>query len=143
MKYPTVETRMPRSIVLLAIGCAFAITGCSRGPAMTKVAGVVTIDGRPLQKGSITFEPIDGRGITVGATIEGGSYVTEAMPGEKKVRITGFEVVGQVPAYKNVPNSRMNDVVKDIVPSRYNNNTELTLEVEESETTGNFELESS
>ena len=126
-----------------AVACVTLFAGCSHGPAMTKVVGVVTIDGKPLQNGSITFEPADGRGFTAGATIENGAYEAKAPPGEKRVRITGYEIVGQKPAYPNVPNCRMRDIVKDVVPPRYNRNSELTLSVGTSETSRDFYLKSS
>ncbi len=134
---------MSRFIALLAFASVVAVVGCDHGPQMSEVTGVVTIDGNPVQKGSISFEPTDGHGFTAGATIEDGAYVAKVPPGEKRVRITGFEVVGQAPAYPNIPNSRMNDIVKDIVPPRYNSKSELKLTVEKSATTGNFDLKSS
>jgi hypothetical protein len=122
---------------------AAIISGCNRGPAMTTVVGTVTVDGKPLEKGSIAFEPADGQGPTTGATIEGGRYTAQTLPGQKKVRITGFEIVGKRPAYPGRPDSPMRDIVKDVVPEKYNNNSDLTLTVESSDTTGDFDLKSS
>jgi hypothetical protein len=128
---------------ILIMTIAATISGCSKGPAMTTVVGTVTIDGKPLEKGSIAFEPADGQGPTTGATIEGGRYAAKALPGQKMVRITGFEIVGKRPAYPGRPDSPMRDIVKDVVPEKYNSNSDLTLTVESSDTTGDFNLKSS
>lgn len=119
------------------------LTGCSRGPAMTTVEGVVTLDGKPIEKGAIIFEPANGAGRSAGATIENGNYTAEMPPGEKRVRITGFEVTGQVPAYKGRPDSPMRDVVKEIVPPKFNARSELTQSIDSSDTTANFDLKTS
>lgn len=120
-----------------------SVTGCGGGIEMTPVEGAVTIDGKPLQQGAITFEPVDGMGPSAGALIADGRYEAKAPPGEKKVRITGFEVIGQEPSRPGDPNSPKRDVVKELVPAKYNANSELTLTVEPSDTTGDFELKSS
>ena len=128
---------------LIVFAVIVVIAGCSGGPVMTTVEGTVSVDGKPLGNGSITFEPADGQGRTAGATIEDGKYVAEVPPGQKKVRITGFEVTGQVPAYQGMPNSPMRDVVKDVVPEKYNAKSQLELSVDTSPTTGNFDLKAS
>lgn len=133
--------RFNKPTTLIVFGM-LAITGCG-GDGMTTVVGKVTVNGTPLTKGAITFEPIDGVGRTAGATIDGGNYETRVPPGEKRVRITGFEVTGQVPAYKGMKDSPMRDIVKEIVPDKYNIRSDLKLSVESSDTTGDFDLKSS
>lgn len=131
-----------RSIALLVLFAAATVAGCG-GNGMSTVAGTVTVDGKPLEQGAISFVPADGEGPTAGATIEDGKYMTQAPPGQKKVKITGFEITGQVPAYKGMKNSPMRDIVKEIVPDKYNIQTELNLTIESTDTTGDFDLESS
>lgn len=127
------------AILVLVFGVI--ATGCG-GDGMSTVEGAVSVDGTPIQQGAITFEPSDGVGPTAGATIANGTYTAEVPPGQKKVRITGFEITGQVPAYKGMKNSPMRDVVKDIVPEQFNSQSELTFTVESSDTKGDFELNS-
>lgn len=115
-------------------------TGCDKG--LSTVNGTVTVDGNPVQQGAIIFEPADGQGPTAGTTIEAGKYEAKTTPGDKKVRITGFEIVGQQPAYKGMKDSPMRDVVNDVVPEQYNRDSNLTLTVEKSGTTGDFALDS-
>ena len=126
----------------ILILCGTAITGCG-GSGMTKVEGTVTIDGNPLGNGAIAFEAVDGKGPVAGATIVNGKYVTYVPPGVKSVRITGFEVTGQEPMYQGRPDGPKRDIVKDVVPAKYNTNSELSFTVDSSGTPGDFELTSS
>lgn len=123
------------------LSCASTICGCGHDPNLTRVEGTVTVGGKLLGKGSISFEPADGVGPTAGATIEEGKYTAKAPPGRKRVRITGFEVVGQVPAYPDRPDSPMRDIVKDVVPDAYNVKSELIRTIESSADTEDFALE--
>lgn len=44
------------------------LAGCSGGPKLATVSGVVKVGGKEAEKGSITFIPTDGKGQTPGAT---------------------------------------------------------------------------
>lgn len=46
---------VPRRTALLAFACCF-LAGCSDRPPMAKVRGTVTLDGKPLPFGVVTFE---------------------------------------------------------------------------------------
>lgn len=127
--------------VLLISGLTVAI-GCNQDVPMYKVTGMVTVDGDPLEKGSISFEPADAQGITAGTSIKSGKYEAEVPAGMKKVRITGFDVVGKVAAYEGLPDGPQRDQVEDLVPSQYNTNTELTLQVKAPSVVGDFGLSS-
>ena len=73
--------------LLLAIG----VVGCSpsdKPPAFTNVSGTVTYNGKPLDKGQITFAT-DGRPPTV-ADIVDGKYTGQAMVGQNRVQIAAF-----------------------------------------------------
>jgi len=48
---------MAATLACLAAALAGPLTGCGkRGPALAAVSGTVTLDGRPLERGTITFE---------------------------------------------------------------------------------------
>jgi len=131
-----------QSLCVASLSLAFLMSlGCG-GSGMTKVDGAVTLDGKPLEDGSISFEPADGKGPTAGGTIEAGEYAIEVPPGSKIVRITATKVVGQKPMYKGRPDSPMMEIRKDIIPPEYNTKSTLTLNVESSPTPGNFDLKS-
>lgn len=91
-------------------GVLAALVGCSGGPALAPVSGVVTLDGKPYPKAVISFQPIGtpenpnpGRGSSA-YTDEQGRFVLRtdnerkgAVVGKHRVRIMtrGNDVVGQ------------------------------------------------
>jgi len=85
-----------------AIPCGILLTGlvlgliggCGpEGPERYEVAGAVTLKGKALEEGIITFVPQDGQGTQDGATIRDGQYrIPKAKglsPGKYKVIIIG------------------------------------------------------
>lgn len=116
--------------LILALGC-----GGPSGPVTVDVTGSVTIDGQPVETGTIAFTPQDGKGRTDGAQIEGGRYEAQLVPGEKRVEITASketgEVVDGIQTYVS------------LVPAKYNTESTLTASVTESgESTFDFALDS-
>src|SRR5437660_1614514 len=63
------------------------LSGC--GDKRVPVKGTVTLDGKPVAEGSITFQPADGVGPGTGGKIKDGHYEltgpAAAVPGNKKV----------------------------------------------------------
>lgn len=124
-----VADRVCLGIWSLAI-CA-TLTGCGSGNVpLIPVSGVVTLDGEPLVDAEVIFEHHAGRP-SVGRTDNAGRYTLTyvgtqrgALPGEHKVRISTFLE----------PDSDSSDPVKmegrkETVPARYNQQTELSVEV--------------
>jgi hypothetical protein len=73
-------------LVVAAMGVA-ALLGCSRTNSLT---GSVTYNGESVGKGSITFQPADGKGQGFGAEVIGGKYtVEEVLPGKFIALIRG------------------------------------------------------
>jgi hypothetical protein len=126
---------------LMAGGLVLGFAGCDNGPSI--VSGTVTLDGKPLKQGAISFIPTAGDAPTAGGGIRDGAYTVEAPAGAKRVEITGYEVVGQVPAYGNDKNGPMKEVTKSIVPPTYNTVSNLTAEIKSGKNENvNFELKS-
>lgn len=70
-----------------------AVAGCQSSTA--SVSGSVIYNGKPIERGAITFTPSDGNGPAFGAMIEQGRYtVAKAYPGKRIVRITGVDETG-------------------------------------------------
>lgn len=46
----------PCALLLALLICPLTLTGCSDKPKMAKVKGTVTLDGKPLPFGTVTFE---------------------------------------------------------------------------------------
>ena len=85
------------SWIVLAV-VVLAGSGC--GGRLNKVRGVVTLDGKPLDRAGVAFEPIGGHGQPArGITESDGSFHVDthepddgARPGEYKVVISKYEV---------------------------------------------------
>ncbi|RCS48318.1 hypothetical protein DTL42_13415 [Bremerella cremea] len=114
-------TRLPFAASLLALGLLSFTVGCGAEKSDTvTVKGNVTVDGEPLEKGSITFLAADGATPASGGTIEEGKYTAEIIPGEKKVMVLGTKVVGQELVLEGVPDSGTRDKIKTITHANYN-----------------------
>lgn len=62
------------------------IAGCG-GDGVT-VSGTVTYNGQPVEKGSISFQPADGKGNSAGGDITAGKFsVKNVAPGKNKVLV--------------------------------------------------------
>jgi hypothetical protein len=120
------------------------VSGCG-GPAddlhRSTVQGVVTLDGEPLEDGTISFTPT---GTTSGPASYGGivngKYVLRAgdrgpVLGTHKVQIEAFRDRGQK-ANDGTP------VKEQVIPGRYNQQTTLTAEVSKADNTQDFALTS-
>lgn len=134
------NTRRRRLLRELIGSLALAVwaTGCAE-PKTGKVTGSVTVDGAPIKSGSMAFFPIDGRGTTVGADIVDGKYAAELVFGSMKVEIRVPKVVGERKLY-DAPNSPVKQLMAEALPARYNDATELTIEVKPGENQKDFAL---
>lgn len=118
-------------IVVVVAGCG------SEGKA--DVSGRVTLDGEPLAGGLIVFEPADRHGAPAGGTISDGNYLLNGAagvpPGEKVVRITGvFKTGRRIEVGPPTPPGTMTDEVQEIpIPTIYNTNSSLKVNVSEGE----------
>lgn len=109
-------------------GCGSAPTDFPREP----VTGTVTLDGRPLEKGLITFRPLQGEEPIASAVVVEGVFSVDRpdgpAPGPHKVEVWASAPTGKTARDPDDPARRV-EVIKSIVPERYNHRTELTAEV--------------
>jgi hypothetical protein len=126
---------------LLAFGCG------SGGYKVAPVSGQVTLDGKPLEKGKITFQPIGEGTITPGP----GSYGTTNEKGEFSLRVVGTDATGAVVGKHQVriskftrefnPRDDRERPPPDIIPAKYNLDSKIEFEVPRGGTkVANFEL---
>ncbi len=114
------------TVALLAV----FIVGCGAKPM--EVTGKITFKGQPVKSGSITFEPIDKKGSSLGGVIENGEYsVVDKKSndgGKKYVRITCIYSTGRkVPTGPPEPPGTMVDETKMI---EFGQKNELTCELQ-------------
>ena len=118
--------------------CLFASCG---GSNLTPVSGIITLDGQPLAEGTIHFAPADGQSPSQAAVIREGKYSTELQRTKYKVQIFApkpSKVVAKLD--ENGPGGGPR--VEELLPPRYNIQSELTLTITAPTTAANFELRS-
>lgn len=130
--------RLARAVLWLFLVGMLLATGCSRRDGLVRVRGVVTLDGRELDKGRIQFRKIEGDQRAFHTLIENGAYQLDMQPGSMSVEIMASRLTGRV--------IRMgNDIIpvgKQYLPARYNDKTELTAEISQSANEFSFDLTS-
>jgi len=81
-----------RAVAFVLTAAAGLLPGC--GSATATVSGEVTLDGRPVGSGYITFTPEDGKGPDAGGPIVDGRYSVSGLPaGPKVVKVMGVKKV--------------------------------------------------
>jgi hypothetical protein len=128
---------------MLAMILAVAPAGCNRGPAIGTVTGDVTLDGQPVKDGHVLFSPLDGNGQTGGGSIREGKLLAEKVPvGKMKVELHGNKLTGKKYKAYDTPESPWENEVAELLPSKYNFTSELTLEVKRGTQDVKYDLKS-
>lgn len=126
-------------LLLLSAGC---------GDNQVRIRGNVTLDGKPIDTGAITFIPNDlSKGQTAGASITLGEFQVVGNnlppPGLYRVEIRGQKKTGkQIPAGSPLPPGTMVEETIEAVPAKYNYKSELKQELKTGDNNINFELTS-
>jgi hypothetical protein len=122
------------------LSCVLAATGCGNADSSrSRVHGTVTVNGTPPASGAIAFTPVDGAAPTTGGSIVDGKYSADVPIGPSKVAIRVPKVIGQRKLY-NTPDSPVQPLMDESLPAKFNDETELTLDVKPGETLGDFDL---
>jgi hypothetical protein len=77
------------AVLLLAV-VGLVAGGCG-GKNEMSVSGKVTVEGEPVDTGSITFTAADGKTYVAGGEIQNGQYKVSIPPGKKKVQIRALK----------------------------------------------------
>ena len=115
-------------------GPSLAVIGCGSSDGLNRqaISGTVTLDGQPISRGAILFEPATQEsGTAVGATIRQGAFAISRhegpVPGSYRVRIYASSEI-QAPPAKGQTDRTPRPMVERF-PSRYNTQTELRVRV--------------
>jgi hypothetical protein len=118
----------------LALALALLVAGCSEPNPLGRrpIHGQITLDGKPVDYGSIQFLPEDpDHGIITGTMIKDGSYhlkLAEGLPpGSYKVMISAPDR-GKIEKVEGPPGDERSFAIERI-PTRYNLKTTLKIEV--------------
>jgi hypothetical protein len=130
------------------LGVLFVIPGCSKGPPVGIVHGTVTLDGNPLEEGSVQLTAVDGHAPTAGAQIVNGKFETNATIAKFRVQIES-NVLRTRDGKKVDPNRKIDkfagnsgETVVSLVPAKYNTNSTLELDVKAGLNEPQFDLKS-
>lgn len=127
-------------LVLFVVGLFCGLSGCS-ADGMLELAGEVTLDGAPIDQGTISFFPADNKGASAEAVIAEGRYSVSLPRGAKRVVIRGYKKVGErFPWGKDNPPA---PILEEIVPKSFNDESSLTFDAEENRQDADFLLTSS
>ena len=118
---------------LVAIGC---------GPRRPVMEGSVTLDGMPIDAGTIMLVPADGKGPMAGTGIRAGRYRVATAVGPKQVWIN-FPQNDGTKMLDPGGSGQMIDRSVESVPARYNTKTELEITIKPGLNTHDFTLEGS
>jgi hypothetical protein len=106
--------------VILCAAVALAAAGCGNG--LVAVAGTVTLDGKPVDEGSVSFQPADGAGPSGGGTVKDGRFelATGLKPGAYKVAVrAGLKTGRKIPTGPPLPaGSTVDELVSYPPPGR-------------------------
>ena len=124
----------PAVLVLAAL----AASGCGRSPPILE--GIVTLDGEPIDAGTIELFPADGKGPTAGTGIKAGRYRMATAEGPKKVWINSPQKDG-TKMLDPGGSGQMIDRRVESVPARYHEKTGLEITIKPGRNTHDFTLE--
>lgn len=125
--------------------CAFA-AGCGQGEDAGKVtvSGKVDFNGKPVDKGTVTFLSADGKGDSASAHIVHGEYSIKTSPGKKKVVILGLrppKKPGKKDEFAHGDGSESGEeATEQYLPPEFNSSTKLEYTVEANGGTKDFKL---
>jgi hypothetical protein len=135
-----------RRPVLLALGWAAISLQIGCGDGRVRVTGSVTFGGKPVEEGTIAFEPANGQGPSTGGPITDGVYDltgdARATAGEKIVRIIASSKTGRkIPVPPPAPPGTMIEERIQGIPKQYNDQSSLRVEITPGkDNTHNFDL---
>ena len=137
---------------LIATSCllaaVFSLAGCSEpaGPRTMRVWGDVSLDGKPIETGTITFDSIDGSA-PAQAEIKDGRYDLAAESGPVSEKTYKIRINARVKTGKTVPNVMPEDgptmdVLAESIPPAYhvNSNIQKTISLYASKNEFSFKL---
>lgn len=118
----------------------FCLAGCGgpEHPDVGRVSGVVTLDGQPLAEATVMFQPTNGRA-SIATTDSAGKYALLYLDGVPGAMLGAHKVIirTEVPGEDGRP-----PIVKEKLPKRYHDQTELKAEVKPGANTFDYELTS-
>jgi hypothetical protein len=123
--------------MMAMVAVALTAAGCGSGDGIPRhtVSGKVTLDGKPLEDGQITFTPELAGNPAAGATIKAGAYrlgrSEGPAAGPHRVNIWARRPTGKKTPSDVEPGTFVEET-REIIPNRYNVNSELKADIKDS-----------
>ena len=144
-----IRSKLWRLIGGLGLALAALGLGCGKGGNHASIHGQVTLDGKPLEHGSILFVPIQGaKGVPTGGPITNGSYELLG-PGGPAIGVNRVEVQAVRKSGKMVQDpyapkgqGKFIELEVGAVSPRFNAGSILKAEVKPGDNTANFDVQS-
>lgn len=128
----------------LSMGLTLAIFGCGGddGPNLYDVNIDVTLDGKPVPTGDITFVATAAGEKPYAGKIVDGKSTFQSEAGNKRVEISSMQVVPGKQVAGGTPGDNVpGEAIEEQIPEKYNRDTTLTAEVKaDGDNTFTFDL---
>lgn len=105
-----------------------------------RVTGVITLDGQPLADADVTFQP-EGEGRAAAGTTDSQGHYELVYLNDAKGAIVGPNLVS-VTTFRDAADDGSTPEVPEKLPSRYQSDSSVKVEVEKGSNTFDFDLES-
>jgi len=123
--------------VWLSLLCVVTVSlgGCRAKPQAITVCGEVQFDGKPVERGTIDFLPVDGtHGPSAGGQIVNGRYQLSekdglVLNGVYSVRIVALRKTGVKTPNRLDPNGPPMELERNFIPAKYNSESTLKIRV--------------
>ena len=112
----------------------FMLLGCGPRSDRLEISGNVTLDGVPLDSGSIRFDSLKSQKLVVsGALIQNGEYLVPQekglLPGKYRVEVTSPDLDAPPVMVRDTPGGHGIPAAPNRIPPEYNVNSQQTVEV--------------
>jgi len=132
-------------IKLMFFSALLFISGCGGEVGIIKhpLNGNVSLDGNPLERGTIFFDPLPGiKGDPATGAILNGTYKVELSVGQYLVKINGSKKTGNKMQKAMAPKGEMIDEEVEAVGAAYNSKSNLKQSVVVGDNKGDFAVKS-
>jgi hypothetical protein len=124
---------------LLVLLASLLPGGCAQSATHGTVNGTVTLNGEPLPEGTVRFVPVDGASQTASAMVSEGKFTATVPVGRMRVEFSASKIVGRQKMYDTADSPEV-EAVAELLPPRYNVQSELTLDIQTGSQDAPFEL---
>lgn len=128
-----------RTVSAAALFLALTAVGCGGGIKTAPVTGDVTVDGNPVESGTVTFHsPTTDEAVAIGSIVEG-KYSAEVPVGEAVVRLKGLRKVEvDEKKVKRGYKYTEEELNPEVFPAKYNTSTELKVTIKDGDNKCDF-----